>query len=220
MAEDHFDLIAKAPPGVALGDLTPQRSSVSVNIEALRPMLRSLIVDRFKLATHTEERPIETYTLTAVKPKLTKADPSARTKWEEGVDPGSKNNKNANASLGRLVTCHNMTMAQFAQLLPGIAPGYLRTKVVDATSLDGRWDFTFSFSPAGAMQTGGGRGEGGRGGDGGGSPAAGAPEASEPSGGLSLFDAMVKQLGLKLEMQKRPLAVVVIDHVERKPIDN
>jgi uncharacterized protein (TIGR03435 family) len=220
MDEDHFDLIAKAPPGVALGDLTPQRSSVSVNIEALRPMLRSLIVDRFKLATHTEERPINTYTLTAVKPKLTKADPSSRTKWEEGVDPGSKNNKNANPSLGRLVTCHNMTMAQFAQLLPGIAPGYLRTKVVDATGLDGGWDFTFSFSPAGVLQMGGGRGEGGRGGDGGGPPAAAAPEASEPSGGLSLFDAMVKQLGLKLEMQKRPLAVVVIDRVERKPIDN
>ena len=113
-----------------------------------------------------------------------------------------------------------MTMAQFAQLLPGIAPGYLRTKVVDATGLDGGWDFTFSFSPAGAMQMGGGRG-----GDGGGSPAAGSPaaatpEASEPSGGLSLFDAMAKQLGLKLEMQKRPLAVVVIDHVERKPVDN
>jgi uncharacterized protein (TIGR03435 family) len=220
MDEDHFDLIAKAPPGVALGDLTPQRSSVSVNIEALRPMLRSLIVDRFKLATHTEQRPINTYTLTAGKPKLTKADPSSRTKWEEGVDPGSKNNKNANSSLGRLVTCHNMTMAQFAQLLPGIAPGYLRTKVVDATGLDGGWDFTFSFSPAGAMQTGGGRGDGGRGADGGGSPTSAAPEASEPSAGLSLFDAMVKQLGLKLEMQKRPLAVVVIDHVERKPIDN
>jgi uncharacterized protein (TIGR03435 family) len=93
MDEDHFDLIAKAPPGVALGDLTPQRSSVSANIEALRPMLRSLIVDRFKLTTHTEQRPINTYTLTAVKPKLTKADPSSRTKWEEGVDPRSKNNK-------------------------------------------------------------------------------------------------------------------------------
>jgi uncharacterized protein (TIGR03435 family) len=220
MNEDRFDLIAKAPPGVALGDLTPQRSSVSVNIEALRPMLRSLIVDRFKLATHTEERPINTYTLTALKPRLTKADPSSRTKWEEGADPGSKNNKNANASLGRLVTCHNMTMAQFAQLLPGIAPGYLRTKVVDATGLDGGWDFTFSFSPAGMMQSGGGRGEGGRGGDGGGSPAAAVPEASEPNGGLSLFDAMTKQLGLKLETQKRPLAVVVIDHVERKPVDN
>ncbi|HTX33449.1 MAG TPA: TIGR03435 family protein [Bryobacteraceae bacterium] len=215
--EDRFDLIAKAPPGVALGDLTPQRSSVSVNIDALRPMLRALMVEQFKLAVHTEERPVNTYTLTALKPKLTKADPSSRTKWEEGVDPGSKNGKNANPTLGRLVTCHNMTMAQFAQLLPGIAPGYLRTKVVDATGLEGGWDFTFSFSPAGVLQMGGGGrgGDGGRAGDGGASPGT-TPEASEPSGGLSLFDAMVKELGLKLEMQKRPLAVVVIDHVERK----
>jgi uncharacterized protein (TIGR03435 family) len=226
MEQDRFDLIAKAPAEVALGDLTPQRSSVSVNIEALRPMLRSLIVDRFKLATHTEERPINTYTLTAVKPKLAKADPSSRTKWEEGADPGSKTGKNANSTLGRLVTCHNMTMAQFAQLLPGIAPGYLRTKVVDATGLEGGWDFTFSFSPAGVLQMGSGRGgDGGRGADGGrgggdAPSATAAPEASEPSGGISLFDAMVKQLGLKLEMQKRPLPVVVIDHVERKSSDN
>jgi uncharacterized protein (TIGR03435 family) len=220
--DDRFDLIAKAPAGVALGDLTPQRSSVPVNIEALRPMLRTLITDQFKLAVHTEERPVNTYTLTAVKPKLAKADASSRTKWEEGVDPGSKNSKNANPTLGRLVTCHNMTMAQFAHVLPGIAPGYLRTKVVDATGLEGGWDFTFSFSPIGVLRNGGGgdeerRKSGGEGGaPGGAAPGGAAPEASEPSGGLSLFDAISKQLGLKLEMEKRPLQVVVIDHVERK----
>jgi hypothetical protein len=35
----------------------------------------------------------------------------------------------------------------------------------------------------------------------------------EPSGALSLFDALSKQFGLKLEMQKRPLPVLVIDQV-------
>ena len=34
------------------------------------------------------------------------------------------------------------------------------------------------------------------------------------------LDAVNKQLGLKLEMQKRPLPVLVIDHVEEKPTDN
>ena len=34
------------------------------------------------------------------------------------------------------------------------------------------------------------------------------------------MDALNKQLGLKLEMQKRPLPVLVIDHVEEKPADN
>jgi uncharacterized protein (TIGR03435 family) len=31
---------------------------------------------------------------------------------------------------------------------------------------------------------------------------------------------MTKQLGLKLEMQKRPLPVLVIDSVQRKPEEN
>jgi uncharacterized protein (TIGR03435 family) len=43
---------------------------------------------------------------------------------------------------------------------------------------------------------------------------------SDPNGALSLFEAINKQLGLKLEMQKRPNPVLVIDHIEEKPTDN
>jgi uncharacterized protein (TIGR03435 family) len=212
---DRFDVIAKAPAGVAIGDLTPTRSAVPVNIDALRPMLRALIVDRFKLTFHTEDRPIAAYSLVAAKPKLKAADPASRTKWHEGPVPDSKDTKNANAALGRLVTCQNITMAQFAEMLPGIAPGYLHTAVLDATGLEGGWDFTFSFSPAGIFQFNGARNPDEA------APAGGAvPEASLPSGALSLFDALTKQLGLKLEMQKRPVPVLVIDHVEQKPVDN
>ncbi len=213
--DDRFDLIAKAPAGVALGDLTPQRAGVSVNIEALRPMLKALIIERFKLASHMEDRPINAYTLVAAKPKLKQADPAARAKWHEGPADDAKDTKNANAALvlGRMVTCQNVTMAQFADLLPSMALGYIHTPVVDASGLAGGWDFTFSFSPAGMLQLNGGRG----GGDGGGGAA---PEASEPNGAISLFDALSKQLGLKLEQQKRPTPVLVIDHVERKPVDN
>jgi uncharacterized protein (TIGR03435 family) len=35
-----------------------------------------------------------------------------------------------------------------------------------------------------------------------------------------LFDAVEKQLGLKLEVRKRTLPVFVIDHIEEKPTDN
>jgi uncharacterized protein (TIGR03435 family) len=45
-------------------------------------------------------------------------------------------------------------------------------------------------------------------------------EASDPSGAVTLFEAIEKQLGLKLEKQKRPASVLVIDHVEQKPTDN
>jgi uncharacterized protein (TIGR03435 family) len=89
----------------------------------------------------------------------------------------------------------------------------VRTEVVDATGLEGGWDFTLSFSGAGQLQGGGKGGDGPPG-------AASDPGASDPSGGLSLMDAVQKQLGLKLETQKRPTPVVVIDHVEQKPTDN
>jgi uncharacterized protein (TIGR03435 family) len=111
-----------------------------------------------------------------------------------------------------------MTLAQFASLLPNIAGGYIRTPVVDETGIEGAWDFTLSFSPAGMANGGGGRGVLLRGGDAG--PAGGEAMASDPGGGLSLFDAVSKQLGLKLEMQKRPMPVLVIDRVEQKPTDN
>src|SRR6516162_5000579 len=164
-------------------------------------MLRALLVERFKLSTHTEERPVTAYTLTAAKPRLKKADPSNRAGCKEGPPPAAKDPRDANPVLSRLVTCQNMTMAQFADLLPGLAPGYLRTPVQDATGLEGAWDFSVNFSPVGLVQGGG---PGGRGGDV--RPqASGAdgPGATDPNGAVSLFDAINKQLGLKLEMQKR-----------------
>jgi uncharacterized protein (TIGR03435 family) len=109
-----------------------------------------------------------------------------------------------------------MTLAQFASLLPTIASGYIRTPVINETGLEGAWDFTLAFSAAG-MVNGGGRG-GLRGGDAG--APGGDPVAADPGGGLSLFDAVSKQLGLKLELQKRPMPALVIDRVEQRPTEN
>jgi len=201
-----FDVIAKA---------STTGASPNVDFDDLRLMLRALLVDRFQMKTHMEERPVTAYTLVAAKPKLKPADPSNRTGCKEGPAPGTKDPRDANPILSRLLTCQNMTMAQFVEQLPSLASGYIHSAVVDATGLEGAWDFTLSFSAAGLLQLGGARG-----GDTGGQPAAGAPAASDPNGALSLFDAVNKQLGLKLEMQKRPTQVLVIDHVEEKPTEN
>jgi uncharacterized protein (TIGR03435 family) len=45
-------------------------------------------------------------------------------------------------------------------------------------------------------------------------------EASVPTGGLTLFDTINKQLSLKLEQQKRDVPMLVIDHIEEKPTKN
>jgi uncharacterized protein (TIGR03435 family) len=210
---DRFDIIAKTTTSVPVAG---QPGGPSVDIDSIWLMMRALLADRFKLATHTEERPVTAYTLVAVKPKLQKADPASRTRWIEGPAPDAKDPRNKNPALSRLVTCQNMTMAQFAERLQNMAPGYIHSPVLDATGLDGAWDFTLNFSPAGMVQGGG---RGGRGGDGG-APPSDMPTASDPSGGVSLFEAIEKQLGLKLEQQKRPVTVLVIDHVEQKPTEN
>jgi uncharacterized protein (TIGR03435 family) len=106
-------------------------------------------------------------------------------------------------------------MAQLAEQFQNFASGYIRTSVVDATRIEGAYDFTLSFAGAGVFNG------GGRGGDTApGAAAGGAPGASDPNGAISLFDAVNKQLGLKLEQQKRTMPVLVIDHVEEMPTEN
>ncbi len=208
---DKYDVIAKVPAGA---------TDAFSDMDAVKPLLRALLIERFKITMHTEDRPVPTFVLSAVKPKLKPADPTGRTKFYEGPAADAKDPRIANPALGRLVTCQNMTMAQFASLLNNIAGGYIQNQpVLNETGLEGAWDFTLNFSGAGMV--GGGRGvmvfrSGG--GDMG--PGGGANSASDPSGGLSLNDALTKQLGLKLETLKRPAPVVVIDSMEQKPTDN
>jgi uncharacterized protein (TIGR03435 family) len=149
--------------------------------------------------------------LSAGKPKLKKADPSNRTGCKEGPGPDGKDPRIANPILSRLITCQNMTMAQFADQLPNLASGYAHVTVLDETGLTDAYDFTLNFSAIGLL----------RGGAVPGQPAgAEGAGASDPNGALSLPDAVSKQLGLKLELKKRPMPVLVIDHIEEKPTEN
>jgi uncharacterized protein (TIGR03435 family) len=210
----RFDVVARAFTAAGPTDQPP------IDIDSLRLMLRALLVERFKMKTHMEDRPISAYTLTAANPRLTKADPSSRTRCVEGPAPGAKDPRNVNPINSRLVTCQNVTMNAFAARLQSLAPGYIRAPVADATGLEGGWNLTVSFSPVGVV--GGGQGRGGDAGPaaGAGQPGGGALAASDPNGAITLLEALPRQLGLKLETQKRAMPVLVIDHVEQKPTEN
>jgi uncharacterized protein (TIGR03435 family) len=43
---------------------------------------------------------------------------------------------------------------------------------------------------------------------------------SEPSGAVSFFDVIKKQLGLKVVKKKHPEPVLVIDHINEQPTEN
>jgi uncharacterized protein (TIGR03435 family) len=83
------------------------------------------------------------------------------------------------------------------------------------TGLEGGWDFTLNWSAINLFP-GGVNGVGGRAaGDG---PAAAIPEA--PTGAITLPEAVESQLGLKLEMGRRPVRVLVIDSISETPLGN
>jgi len=44
--------------------------------------------------------------------------------------------------------------------------------------------------------------------------------ASDPNGAVSFYDAVSKELGLKLVKEKRPESVVVFDHIDEQPTAN
>jgi uncharacterized protein (TIGR03435 family) len=195
----RVDITAKAPSDAAPSVNDP---------EFIAPMLLSLLRERFGLKYHTEDRQVSAYSLVATKPKLKKADSDSRI-FCKNLPPNPKAGPNA-----QVVNCQNATMAFFAERLMNIAPG-LTFPVEDATGLEGAWDFTLSFSPfAQAMRIGGARGPGG--------PDAGpnAAAAADPVVGDTIFEAVEKQLGLKLQSQKRMAPVIVIDHLEQKPTEN
>ncbi len=86
------------------------------------------------------------------------------------------------------------------------AGGYIDHPTVDTTGLQSGWDFVLSWTPRGALHP-------AQAGD------AAAGVAADP-GGLSVFEAMEKELGLKLEVGKHTIPVTVIDHMELKPTEN
>lgn len=192
---ERFDITAKAP----LDEHGP--SSLDPDSQAI--LMRNLLVDRFKLTYHEEQRQLPAYTLTAPKPKLKKADPNSRTNCQrQTVPPGGPGNS--------MLKCQNASMEFFASQLQGLTPD-LPWPVTNSTNLEGSWDFSAIFSPF--IPT-------GRGGRGDAEPNGAAPLAVEPSGMQTIFEALEKQLGLKLETQKRSLPVIVIDHIEPKPTEN
>jgi uncharacterized protein (TIGR03435 family) len=157
-------------------------------------MLRQLIVDRFKMKYHMENRHVGAFVLTADNPRMTKSDPSTRTRCVNSPATGRI------LALTRLITCQNVTMAQFAEMLPEIGGNYLTGPVADMTGLEGAWDFTVNYSPQNVYNQ-----ARERGGD--------ADAASTPTGALSIFEAIDRQLGLELRAQKRSLPVMVIDSI-------
>jgi uncharacterized protein (TIGR03435 family) len=204
---ERWEINAKVPstgegaPNVVNG--RPQPPPLSIGLE----MLRGLLVDQFELKTHTETREVTVYALTVGggKPKLTRAEESERS----GCRPDPSAAKPL-PNMGPMIGCKNVSMTELAENLQRMAGAYVDHPIVDATGLEGGWNFLMGWTPRGALQ--------GQQAPNPGAPGSAVPEASDPNG-ISVFEAVERQLGLKLAKQKRSVPVIVVDHVREKPIE-
>jgi uncharacterized protein (TIGR03435 family) len=181
----RFDIEAKCDEDTARAF---GKMPLKQQVHAEQIMVQALLADRFKLATHRETRRLAVYALVQEK-SGSKVKPSAKAgEKDEGGAEGPPGNWDGNG----------VTMAELARDLSAL-PEIGGRVVSDKTDLNGRFDFTLKWTPETTM---GARPPG---------PDSGVkPDSSVPS----LFTALQEQLGLKLEMTKEPVDVIVIDSAQ------
>jgi uncharacterized protein (TIGR03435 family) len=119
---DRYDVEARAPAAVVAGDLTEDQ---------LRPMLKALLIDRFRLRFHTVSKEMPGFALTVngrskLKPSAMTEEQSERTIRRRGA-----------ALVGKGVT---------AGTLATIFGSYLSRPVADETGLKGLYDFEIAWT--------------------------------------------------------------------------
>jgi uncharacterized protein (TIGR03435 family) len=208
---DRFTIQARSPAGSAPSEF------------ALR--MRSLLAERFSLQVHNETRELPIYALVVARadgrlgsqlrpasidctalvaargrggapPPPPPAPPRPGERPQCGTMMGGGRVFGGGATMPQLAT----TLSQFAGRM-----------VFDRTGLTGGFDFDLEFAPDPGL-----RGIG----PGGGLP--GPPDVADrpADAGISIFTAVQEQLGLRLEAERGPVEVVVIDRVEQPTADD
>jgi uncharacterized protein (TIGR03435 family) len=194
---------AKVPPGTT--------------VEQARLMMQRLLGDRVKLAFHWTAQPMQGFELTVAKDGA---------KIQESVEgqPPSVADGSQKATLGNGVTVRvgarfpttgimsmttpdHLTSIRGRQTTMGDLAAYLARvlngPVADATGLKGKYDFTLSYALTLA-------------------PPPPEPESEIPvaTAPLPTLAGALQKLGLRLEAKKVSVDVLVIDRLEKTPIEN
>jgi uncharacterized protein (TIGR03435 family) len=159
----------------------------------MRMMARNMLSERFRLAVHVEDRPTDIYILEVGKngPKIAKS-----TEPPDGI----------RAVLHGGLGSKSTTMDALAVWL---AIWYVGRPVLNQTGLTGRYKLRMEFAPFRADDW---------------SAMSGGPaiesQTQRPGSDLpDVFDAIQRQLGLKLTARRVPLPTVILDHAE-PPTEN
>jgi uncharacterized protein (TIGR03435 family) len=218
IADERFDIVAKAESGDGIGD--PFRADPNGQPSRGQLMIRALLAERFKLVVHNEDKEMPIYALVLARSdgklgpqlKVSETDcaammAAARGRGRGPMPPPGPPQPGAPMQCGIRIGPGNMAVggSPMTQIATSLAM-FAGRIVVDKTGLAGNYDFTLAWTPdqmPGAGQR---------------PPGAPEPPPIDPNG-PSLFTAVQEQLGLKLDSQRGPVAMLVIDRAER-PTEN
>ena len=205
-------LFGNAPGGRFNATNVPLRSLVAAayNSQPGAPdnvfmMLRTLLIERFKLVTHRETRELTLYELVLarsdkklgpqLRPTVVDCVPARRGGPPPAPQPNGRPSCGMLGGAGRIAG-GGADIGQLAAQLSRL----LNSTVLDKTGLSGQYDVDLTFTPELLS-------------------AGGPPPPGVDPDGPSVFTALQEQLGLKLQSSRGPVDVLVIDHVEH-PTEN
>lgn len=180
---DWFDSQKFVIEAVTPGDAKPTR------VEQMQ-MLRALVVERFKLTFHRQDKEFSIYELTVAKggPKLKPtAMPDAEPQLFGVVYPDRIQ-----------VPARNVSMDDFVAMLQRAT---LDRPTVNKTELPGRFDFDLTFAQDESEYEGQ------------------VPKAPEDTQSPPLFTAVQEQLGLRLVATRGTVSALVVDGAEKPRVD-
>jgi uncharacterized protein (TIGR03435 family) len=196
--DERFDLVGTFPPE-AIADR-----------DGYRRMLEKALVERFGLKSHRETRSLPIYRLIMarsdrrlgpdLKPStvdcaqwLAEKKPRAGAGTPSRVAPGGRRPACDSLPTRHFIAAGSQPISALARSLESLTGRF----VVDETGLKGNFDYDLEFTRT--LETGS------------------IPTARD--GQPSIFTALQEQLGLKLESDRRPMPVVVIDAISRPTPD-
>jgi uncharacterized protein (TIGR03435 family) len=204
----RIDLTANVPAGVSRADF--------------RVMLQHLLAERFDCGVHWDTKELAIYRLIESKqgrkfkdaaPPVVSTPAASSEKPPElklGSDgyPDLRNQSVESAAIGNRVR-FRLANASVSDLIIRLED-QVDLPVLDGTGLQGRYDFTLSwiaserFAVAMAVSD----------------QSEAASSAATDDLGPTLFEALERQLGLRLEQTKGPVKVLVVDHMKQLPTEN
>jgi uncharacterized protein (TIGR03435 family) len=199
-------------------DIDARTTALPGGSDALLPLLRRLIVERFKLSAHEDHRDLQAYALTFVRrdrqlgsqirttqtdctKATTMTQDDVRAAVRDGWPPCGMQYVVGFVTTGPSGNNRKMRVRRSGITMAALATGLqpiVDRPVIDQTGLEGRFDVEYSYSPQ--------------------PPAPGVESVFGPDA-PAISVALEEQLGLKLESRRMSVPVLVIDSIER-PSEN